>query len=73
MSSSRWGQRVICPLPFLMKIEITDYPELIERVNETLSKGGAIELKTERSGIAAVVVKRELVAKEPYNSEQTEG
>lgn len=56
-----------------MRIDIRDYPELVERVNETLSKGGAIELKTERSGIAAVVVKRELVAKEPYNPKQIEG
>lgn len=56
-----------------MRIEIQDHPELIEKVNETLSKGGAIELKTERSGIAAVIVKRELIAKEPYNPEKTEG
>lgn len=56
-----------------MKIDINEYPEIIERVNETLSKGGVIEIKSERSGIAAVVIKRELVAKEPYTLEQNEG
>lgn len=66
-------RRVIRSHPFYMRIEIQDHPELIEKVNETLSKGGAIELKTERSGIAAVIVKRELIAKEPYNPEKTEG
>ena len=56
-----------------MKIDITEYPEIIERINETLNKGGSIEVKAERSGIAAVVIKRELVAKEPYNPERIEG
>lgn len=66
------GQRVICP-DSQMKIDINEYPELVERINETLSKGGVIELKSERSGIAAVVIKRELVAKEPYLLEKNEG
>ena len=49
-----------------MKINIDDYPELRECINEILSKGGAIELKSERNGIAAVQIKRELLQKEAY-------
>lgn len=49
-----------------MKINIDDYPEIKDCINEVLSKGGVIELKSERNGIAAVQIKRELLDKKAY-------